>query len=97
MSGQYAYDTRLSVTLDESAVPAGQKFSHWVKDGQIVSYDNVYSFYVGAAPVNIGAVYVPEDTEVEKEPILAMANPVILSGRAKLRFLQSAALTRVIH
>lgn len=39
VSGQYAYDTRLSVTLDESAVPAGQKFSHWVKDGQIVSYE----------------------------------------------------------
>lgn len=92
VSGQYAYDTRLSVTLDESAVPAGQKFSHWVKDGQIVSYDNVYSFYVGAAPVNIGAVYVPEDTEVEKEPILAMANPVILSGQGKIAFFAERSL-----
>ena len=84
--GEYAYDTLVTVTLDESAIPAGQKFSHWTKDGQTVSYERVYSFYVSAAPAAVAAVYVPETEPVEPEHILVMTTPVLLAGQGKIAF-----------
>lgn len=84
--GEYAYDTLVTVTLDESAIPAGQKFSHWTKDGQTISYERVYSFYMSAAPVDIAAVYVPETETVVPKPVLVMTTPVLLTGQGKIAF-----------
>ena len=92
VQGQFAYDTKVTVTLDTGAIPAGQKFSHWTKDGDIISYDTVYSFYMGAAPVTVEAVYVAQEVEPVKVPVLAMSNPVVMAGQNKIAFFAERSL-----
>lgn len=42
----YAYNDKITLTVDDASVPAGQSFQYWTRDGKIVSYDTTYSFYV---------------------------------------------------
>ncbi|MBR5308129.1 MAG: hypothetical protein IKU43_05110, partial [Clostridia bacterium] len=40
---EYSYNDKVTVTAN--AAPSGRVFSHWTRDGQVVSYNSVYSFY----------------------------------------------------
>lgn len=75
-SGTYKYDTKL--TVKPAAAPQGQKFAYWQKDGQIISYEQSYTFYVGAYTTTVEAVYVPETQEVTPAPIIVMSEPTIV-------------------
>lgn len=90
-SGSYAYDTLLTVTLDQDAVPDGKKFAYWTKEGKTISYSETYSFYMGAAQTAVEAVYVDEAAEVVKEPIIAAYEPIILEG-GKIAFFSERSL-----
>ena len=85
----YIYDTKLTVTA--SAAEEGKKFSHWIKDSDdadknIVSYDESYSFYIGAADTSVTAIFVDETVEVAKAPVVMMTEPVVLSGEGRIAF-----------
>lgn len=54
----------------------GKVFSYWKRDGVIVSYDTGYSFYVNG-DTTLEAIY---GEPVERNVILAMAKPVLVSG-----------------
>lgn len=55
--------TVVKVKADEA--PSGQKFSHWEKDGVIVSYNETYSFYASSGEISLVAYYVDDETAVE--------------------------------
>ncbi len=67
-NGKYlAYN---ALTVVAGVAPSGQKFAYWTDaQGNVLSYDEQYKSY----PVNdieITAVYVAEDTAVEKKPLV---------------------------
>ena len=45
---------------------SGKKFSHWTRDSIIVSYNTAYSFFMPSSAVTLEAVYVEDETEVQK-------------------------------
>ena len=90
-TGEYSYDTLLSVTLDATAVPSGKKFAYWTKDDRIVSYNPSYSFYMGAAATEVKAAYVDASESVTQTQVLAMHEPVLLEG-GKIAFFAERSL-----
>lgn len=90
-AGEYSYDTLLTATLDAAAVPVGQKFAYWTKDGRIVSYSTSYSFYMGASAIELKAVYVDASEDVTPTQVLAMYEPVLLEG-GKIAFFAERSL-----
>lgn len=77
-TGDYQYDTKLSVT--PAAAPDGQKFAYWKKDGKIVSYEQNYIFYVAAYDTAVEAVFVAEGETVTPVPVLVMTEPFMVQG-----------------
>lgn len=80
-SGEYAYNTKITVTpidkSDENLV-----FTHWERDGQIVSYDEEYSFYVNAA-TTVTAKY--GETALEKIATITLSM-IELTEESKLAY-----------
>ena len=50
-----AADDTVNLTVDETAIPEGKKFSHWTMDGEPIVGD---SFVMPAKDVSVEAVYV---------------------------------------
>lgn len=90
-SGSYTYDTNITVTLDNALVPSGKKFSHWTKNGAVVSYEPVYTFYMGITDAVVEAVYADAAEVVRKQPVLTMSAPVVLDG-GKIAFFSERSL-----
>lgn len=65
----YAYNKSLTVTAPEAE--AGYKFSHWLKNGEIASYSETYSFIVKES-VDLVPVYVEDETAVEQQAVLTL-------------------------
>lgn len=81
-NNEYEYDTGIKVTAPETS--GSKQFSHWIKDGQVVGYENEYTFYMGAADTTVEAKYA--DTKPTKQPVLIMTNPVVLNGQNRIAF-----------
>lgn len=79
---KYEYDTKITVTAP--AESGTMSFSHWIKDGQTVSYETEYSFYMGAADTTVKAEYAA--AAPKKEPVLIMTDPVVLNGDNRIAF-----------
>ena len=73
------------------------KFAYWQKDGQIISYEQSYTFYVGAYTTTVEAVYVPEAQEVTPAPIIVMSRPTIVQTKQKCRFRRRALSHGIVH
>lgn len=69
------YNTKITVTLDETAIPEGKVFAGWSIDNgkTIVSYAELYSFYV-VTNTNLIAVYADEVAEVPTIYLSAIVN-----------------------
>ena len=64
-SGTYRQNDVVRIVLDESSIPAGKKFSHWVDaNSEIRSYSRNMSFYAERNE-EITAVFVNDETIVE--------------------------------
>ena len=81
-SGEYKFNDE--VTAVANTAPSGEKFSHWTKDGAVVSYDATYTFFASGA-ATVTAVYVGTDVTVEREPVL-VASVVPLADDGRLAF-----------
>lgn len=81
--GTYGYNEQISLTAPEAE--EGLTFAYWIKDGQIVSYNTVYSFRMGLSNAHVKAVYLASPTEAM--PTLAMSEPVVLSGENRISFM----------
>ncbi len=81
------YNTKITVTLDETAIPEGKVFAGWSIDNgkTIVSYAPFYSFYV-VTNTNLVAVYADEANET---PTLYLS--AIINGN-KLSFVSERSL-----
>lgn len=78
--GSYKYNEKVTVTAE--AEKEGQVFVKWTRDGEVVSYDLSYSFFVNA-DTELEAVYGEE--EATKGVVIVMAQPTIVA-ETKLAF-----------
>ncbi len=64
-TGEYAYNTKVTVSLNELSIPEGKYFAGWSFDGgkTVVSYETTYTFYV-YGNTEIEALFA--DTRAEK-------------------------------
>lgn len=76
-SGEYKYNTKLTAAHTEA--PAEKIFSHWERDGKVVSYEDTYTFYVGNYATTVKAVFVEDTETVTKAATVTMAAPTIVS------------------
>lgn len=83
-SGEYKYNTKLTAAHTEA--PASKIFSHWERDGKVVSYEDTYTFYVGNYATTVKAVFVEDTETVKKAATVTMAEPTIVSGN-KISFM----------
>lgn len=69
------YNTKITVTVDETVIPEGKVFAGWSIDNgkTIVSYATLYSFYV-VADTNLVAVYADDVTETPTICLSAIVN-----------------------
>ena len=89
-SGSYVYNTKVSVALDESMIPEGKVFAYWSNGKDILSYDKIYTFYVGTN-ANISAVY--EDTQpAQKQPTLSIVVADVNTSTNRIAFLSERSL-----
>ncbi|WP_456081168.1 bacterial Ig-like domain-containing protein [Mediterraneibacter sp.] len=77
------YNDKVTVTAEEKD---GQNFAGWKQNGQVVSSDKTYTFYL-AGDVKLESVY---DKEINVEPQAILANVTAInadtSGKGKVRF-----------
>jgi len=77
-TANYQFDALVTVTANSA--PTGQKFSHWLKNGKIASYNTLYSFHVSQNTI-LEAVYVPSSATVDKLPCITIdSNPIVKNG-----------------
>ena len=65
------------VTIVEPVVPEGKVFSHWLKDGNLVSYEPVYAFTL-IKDTALEAVFA--DEAPTKQPLLVMSDDMGIRG-----------------
>lgn len=70
----HGYNEKVTLTAD--AEKDGSTFSYWKRDGEIVSYNTDYSFYVNG-DTTVEAVY---GESSDATIVLAMAKPVLVDG-----------------
>lgn len=59
-----------ATAVDKSA--DGLKFAYWLKNGVVASYNEEYSFRLAGKSVELEAVFVESDEDIEIEPVLTM-------------------------
>lgn len=80
-----------AVTVEPAVAENSKKFSHWERDGKIVSYETKYTFYVANYNTTIKAVFVDESETVDKTAVVTMAEPTIVSGN-KISFMMERSV-----
>src|SRR5690606_20092534 len=74
-AGDYPFDMRLPLTADPA--PEGKKFSHWEKNGTVISTNAVFTYYVQMEPVTFTAVYVEETESITLVPFVVLSEQVL--------------------
>ena len=54
------------VTVKASPAPTGEKFSHWERNGMMISTNSIYSFYMPSYDIDLEAVFVSASNEVDE-------------------------------
>ena len=71
-SGTGTYPANNQVTVKANAAESGQKFAYWVDgDGNVKSYNAEYSFFP-SGDVELTAVFVAEDAEIEYQILVSL-------------------------
>lgn len=78
--GAYKYNTLVTLAADLSAIPEGEQFAYWTRNGKIVSYNTQYSFYVWDE-TSVAAVSKPGASALAKLPSVIMDTPKIIGDR----------------
>ncbi|MCQ2469056.1 MAG: leucine-rich repeat protein [Ruminococcus sp.] len=73
-----------AVTAD--APEAGYKFGYWRRNGQTISYNNKYTFYVPTDDVELEAVYVEDTDDIERYGNAAIESVDIDKENQKMKF-----------
>ncbi len=73
-----------AVTAD--APEAGYKFGYWKRNGQTISYNNKYTFYVPTDDVELEAVYVEDTDDIERYGNAAIESVDIDKENQKMKF-----------
>lgn len=80
------YNTEAAVAVNAGAIPEGQRFLCWKRDGKVVGYENKYSFYVWD-DTEITAVLASNSAEIAKTPQVMMDKVKVYSDPARLIFM----------
>ena len=91
-SGKYKYNQ--GFTAEHIDAAECKKFSHWERDGKIVSYDDKYVFYVGNYDTTVKAIFVDEADVVAKDAKITMAQPTIVACN-KISFIMERSTRRI--
>ena len=67
------YQINNNITITANAAEEGKKFSHWLQDGEIISYKQKESFQV-YKNITYEAVYVDENEVIDKKGITTIIN-----------------------
>ncbi|MBQ2815492.1 MAG: InlB B-repeat-containing protein [Clostridia bacterium] len=85
VDGKYSYNDIVKFTFDASILEDGEHFGGWCnEDGTIVSYNESYSFYVGA-DVELYAIITEEI--VTDVPAISVTDASLINGGAQASFL----------
>ena len=80
----YTYNTKFEIKFNRNLLGDNEKFAGWYNGTNIVSYDEAYTFYVGA-DVRIEALI--DKTGVTPEPIINVTDVSVVSDGTKASFL----------
>ena len=81
VSGEYTYNTKLTVEFDVTSLASGEFFGGWADaNGAVISYEETYIFFVGA-DVTVNAVIAREAATVK--PVVAVTDVTVI-GEGKL-------------
>ena len=85
VNGKYSYNDIVKFTFDSSVLTDGEHFGGWSnEDGTIVSYNESYSFYVGA---NVELYAIITEEIVADLPVIAVTDASLIYDGAKASFL----------
>lgn len=84
--GTNKYNTKVTVEVNTKAIPEGQRFLCWKRDGRVVGYENEYSFYVWDE-TTVTAVFASETEEPAKAPHIMMDKVKVYTDPARLAFM----------
>ena len=80
----YTYNTKFTLKFNRNLLGDNEKFAGWYNGTNIVSYDEEYTFYVGA-DVTIEALI--DNTGVDPQPIINVTDVSVVSDGTKASFL----------
>ena len=85
----FAYNTRVTVIFDNALLGAGEVFYGWhnadsTNENSIISFDQAYSFYVGA---DVNLVAVIANTYADVKPVTDVTNVNLIENGTKATFL----------
>ena len=85
VSGEYTYNTKLTVEFDVTSLVSGEFFGGWADaNGAVISYEETYVFFVGA-DVTVSAVIADEAAAIK--PVVAVTDVTVIGGGKQVSFL----------
>ena len=85
VSGEYTYNTKLTVEFDVTSLASGDFFGGWADaNGAVISYEETYVFFVGA-DVTVSAVIADEAASIK--PVVAVTDVTVIGGGKQVSFL----------
>lgn len=77
MDKTYAYQSTCTITAPKA--PVGKKFACWEVDGDIISFEEKYEFFV-TDDIFINSRFEPEDVKVDKRAVALLTNVYVTNG-----------------
>lgn len=71
-TGTFVKTERPAIVATAAEAEEGYQFSHWLKNGVVASYDEVYEFRLPQKSVELEAVYVEAEEDIEAEAVLTL-------------------------
>ena len=93
-SGQYDYNTKVTVVFDSLVLDEGEIFCGWhivgaKNESDIINYNQSYSFYVGA---NVELTAIVGNSEAVSVPVISVTDVSLVNGGKYATFLTERAL-----
>lgn len=84
-TGEYSYNDKITLQFDSLILGDGEYFGGWANErNEVISYAEIYSFYVGAN-VNVSALIL--DNETTPKPVITITDTAVIEGGKKVSFL----------
>jgi Leucine-rich repeat (LRR) protein/heme-binding NEAT domain protein len=89
--GAYQFNTKVIVEAAEAE--EGLKFAYWEHDGRKINLESTYVFYMPKKDIVVSAVYVPNDSEVDRSPFITMVDVQVDTSNNSILFMARRNVT----